>query len=36
MKREPEAVNAPILGKIEGETVVSNGYQLESKLSPWI
>ena len=31
LKREPDAINGLPLGKIEGETVVSNGCQLESK-----
>src|SRR5205823_6472586 len=35
LKREPEAVSGLPLGKIEGETVVSNGCQLESKPRPW-
>ena len=34
LKREPEAVSALPLGKTEGETVVSNGCQLESKPRP--
>jgi hypothetical protein len=31
VKRQPDAVSGLPLGKIEGETVVSNGCHLESK-----